>query len=212
MRQIPSPQADEIAFLELRREPRIIVSLPGRYALANKRDKHGNRPEFPCRVVNISLHAMTLVVPVNGAIGERVITYCDEFGKLEGLITRVLDRGFVIKIVANDEERTKLAVKIDWYEKNKHHDLSESRGHKRIVPKNPHSTLIFDDGSVLGCCIVDMSISGVAVSADIKPKIGTPLAVGKLLGRVVRHLDDGFAVRFSNIQDIDCLEQGLIKP
>jgi hypothetical protein len=212
MRKIPIQQVDNLVFVDRRHEPRIIVSIPGRYVLTNRRDAHGNRREFACRVVNISLHAMTFVAPVNGEIGERVITYCDEFGKLEGLITRVLDRGFVIKIAATDEERTKLATKIDWYAKNKDHDMSESRGHKRIVPKNPHSTLFFDDGSVLGCFVIDVSVSGVAVSADIKPKIGTPLAVGELLGRVVRHLDDGFAVSFNNIQDIGYLEQGLIRP
>jgi len=206
----PSHQADDVVFVDSRREPRIIVSIAARYALANRRDSHGDRREFACRVVNISLHAITLLVPVNGALGERVIIHCDEFGKLEGTIIRVLDRGFVVQIAATDEERRKLAVKIDWYEKNKNHDLSENREHKRIIPNDPHSKLIFTDGSVLECFVIDMSVSGVAVSADIKPEIGTPLAVGKLVGRVVRHLDDGFAIKFVALQDPDGLEQALI--
>ena len=206
----PSHQAGDVVFVDSRREPRIIVSIAARYALANRRDSHGDRHEFACRVVNISLHAITLLVPVNGALGERVIIHCDEFGKLEGTIIRVLDRGFVVQIAATDEERRKLAVKIDWYEKNKNHDLSENREHKRIIPKDPHSKLIFTDGSVLECFVIDMSVSGVAVSADIKPEIGTPLAVGKLVGRVVRHMDDGFAIKFVALQDPDGLEQALI--
>ena len=210
MLDTPSPEADDVVFVDRRSEPRIIVSIAARYALANRRDSQGNRREFACRVVNISLHAVTLLVPVNGALGERVIVHCDEFGKLEGTIMRVLERGFVVQIATTEEERRKLAIKIDWYEKNKNHDLSENREHKRLIPKNPHSKLIFTDRSVLECFVIDMSVSGVAVSADIKPAIGTPLAVGKLVGRVVRHLDDGFAVQFVTLQDPEGLEQALM--
>jgi hypothetical protein len=212
MPQTPSQQADDIVFVERRREPRIIVSIPGRYALASRRDTRGNRREFACRIVNISLHAMTLVVPVNGPVAERVITHCDEFGKLGGQIVRVLDRGFVMTIAATKEERAKLADRIDWYEKNKNHEVSDGRMHKRIAPKDPRSTLVLADESRLDCFVIDMSPSGVAISADVKPQIGTPLAVGRLVGRVVRHRADGFAVQFIELQDIDGLEQKLIQP
>lgn len=211
MPQIPSELADDIDTVEGRREPRIIVSIPGRYVFPNKPAAHGNRREFACRVVNISLHAVTLLAPVYEAKGELVITYCDVFGKLEGPITRVDDRGFVMSIAATNEERAKLAVKIDWYEKNKNHDVSDSRKHKRIVPKDPHFILIYGDGRRLRCFVIDMSVSGVAVSADIKPEIGTPLAVGKLVGRVVRHRADGFAVQFIEPQDPNLLEQRIIQ-
>ena len=210
MPQTPRQTPDDIMFVDdRRREPRIIVSISARYALANRRDSRGKRREFACRVVDISLHAMTLVVPVNGAIGERIITQCDEFGRLEGSVTRLLDRGFVMMINATDEERARLAAKIDWYEQNKNHDISDGREHKRIISKDPRSTIILGDKTRLECFIIDMSVSGVAVSADIQPAIGTPLAVGRLVGRVVRHFADGFAVHFIKLQELDGLEQRL---
>jgi hypothetical protein len=55
-----------------------------------------------------------------------------------------------------------------------------------------------------------MSASGAAVSADIVPDIGTPLAVGKVVSRVIRRLDDGFAVRFNELQNLDRLEQVIV--
>jgi hypothetical protein len=209
MPQNPNQLADDIVITDLHRDPKIIVSLAGRYALANRRDRNGNRSEIPCRIVSISSSVMTLLAPAKGAIGERVITHCHEFGKLEGSIIRVLDSGFVISIAAKGDERAKLAAKIDWYERNKNHDLAESRGHKRIIPKNPHSTLILADNSEMACLVIDVSISGVAVSADSKPEIGTQLTVGKIVGRVVRHFADGFAVQFIELQNLDFLEQGL---
>lgn len=201
---------EDVTVVERRQEPRIIVSVAARYALTTRRDTRGNRREFSCRIVDISPSAMTLLVPVNGSIGERVIVQCDEFGRLEGAIIRTLDRGFVMKMVATDEDRAKFSAKIDWYEKNKNHEIPDSREHKRFVPKDPRSILVLADGAQLECFVIDMSISGAAVSADIKPAIGMPLAVGKVVGRVVRHLPEGFAVRFVELQDFDSLEQRLI--
>ena len=212
MPEIQSQLADDIVITDRRRDPRIIVSLAGRYTLATRIDARRNLREFECRIINISLDAMAILAPVIGAINEPAAVHCDEFGKLEGSILRVCEGGFVMSIFGNDVERAKLAAKIEWYEKYKNHDLTDGREQKRIIPKEPHSTLIFADGSSLGCFIIDMSVSGVAVSADIKPEIGTPLAVGKIVGRVVRHFADGFAIQFTELQNLESLEQRLVGP
>jgi hypothetical protein len=211
---MPQPQcsrAHDLAFVERRREPRIILSVPAHYTLANRCDNNGKRREFACRIVNISLRAMTLFAPVNGAIGERVVTHSDEFGRLEGKITRILNGGFVIALVASDEERERLAARIEGYEKIKNYDFVDRRQHKRIIPKDPRSVLVFGDNNRLECFIIDVSTSGAAVSAGITPEIGTPLAVGALVGRVVRHFRSGFAVQFVQLQNIDGLEQSLVQ-
>jgi hypothetical protein len=51
-----------------------------------------------------------------------------------------------------------------------------------------------------------VSASGIAVFADVSPPMGTPIAVGKVVGRVVRHFNDGFAVHFSQLQDLATVE------
>jgi hypothetical protein len=216
MPQAPSTIKDvllleDVAVIERRREPRIIVSIAARYALTTRHDTRGNRREFSCRIVDISPSAMTLLVPVQGSVGERVIVRCDEFGRLEGTILRTLDRGFVMTLSVPDGQRARFAAKIDWYEKNKNHDIADSRQHKRFLPTDPRSILVLADGTQQECFVIDMSISGAAVSADVKPAIGMPLAVGKVVGRVVRHLPEGFAIRFVELQDTDSLEQRLIQ-
>ena len=67
------------------------------------------------------------------------------------------------------------------------------------------------DGSTSGCFVIDMSVSGAAVSADLQPAIGTPLAVGAGVGRVVRHFREGFAVKFVNTLDEYRLENLIIR-
>jgi len=46
-----------------------------------------------------------------------------------------------------------------------------------------------------------MSVAGAAVSAQVQPPVGMPLAVGACIGRVVRLLPNGFAVKFVEVQN-----------
>ena len=57
------------------------------------------------------------------------------------------------------------------------------------------------------CHIIDVSMSGVAVSAEIQPPTGTPLAIGACVGRVIRHFPNGFAVKFVKKQSRDELNR-----
>jgi hypothetical protein len=159
----------------------------------------------------MSAQHMLLACPVAAPIGERVITHIDQFGKLEGMITRLMDRGFVMNLAGTEDEQFKRAAKLAWLEDHKNHDVHDVRKHGRIVPRNPYSTLVLPDGQTLTCLVIDMSVSGAAVSADIQPEIGMPLAVGKVVGRVRRRFAEGFAIQFIETQELEFLEDRLIR-
>jgi hypothetical protein len=187
--------------------------ITAKYNIADRRDvRTGSRLFFACRVEHITPMEMMISVPVTGDIGDPVLVQVDRLGGVRGLVARRTRVGFVMSISATESERDKLRVKIDWFQKNRARKVVNKRTHDRFTPSNPHSTLIFGDGSTLRCFVVDMSCSGAAVSADIMPDAGTPLAVGKVVGRVVRHLPSGFAIRFVRIVDVNVLEDLLIKP
>jgi hypothetical protein len=196
---------------ERRTDIRVITNIPGRYILGSRSDERGNRREFACRALNLSTRAMLLAAPVLGPPGERVIAHFDQFGRLEGSIIRLLSRGFVMSIAASDAEREKIAAKLVWLEDHKNHDAHEARKHERVVPRNPYSWLTLADGRTQACFVIDLSASGIAVSADLKPDLGTVLAVGRVVGRVRRHFAEGFAVEFVQVQDIDLLPSLLLR-
>ncbi len=132
-----------------------------------------------------------------------------DFGNFEGTISDTRTGGFLLELDMTQIMRAKLADKLTWLEK-KHRDpcsIADARKHPRFVPRTPHSTLTLADGTVHGCVIQDVSLSGAAVSAQIQPPIGTPLAVGACIGRVVRHFQDGFAVKFVQEQSRDDLNR-----
>jgi hypothetical protein len=200
----------EVSPFERRTDVRLIVNIPGRYMLSNKRNLKGDRCEFACRIVNVSLEAMALAAPVRGPIGERVIIYSEQLGRLHGPIVRLMKNGFVISVAASAQTREKLAAKLDWLAKQKNApDLPDSRRHKRVVPKNPMATILLADGSLTSCLVIDFSDSGAAVSADLYPEIGTPLAVGKMVGRVVRRFAEGFAIEFADKASLADIERRL---
>jgi hypothetical protein len=58
---------------------------------------------------------------------------------------------------------------------------------------------VLADGTKEQCAIVDLSVLGVAVASLNRPPTGSTVRVGKASGRVVRYLDDGFAVEFSQV-------------
>ena len=44
--------------------------------------------------------------------------------------------------------------------------------------------------------VVDVSISGAAFACLERPRVGEPVTVGDMRGRIARWLDNGFAVAF----------------
>jgi hypothetical protein len=187
------------------------LRLGGRYSLANRRDLSGNRREFACRTSRVSPNQMMVAVPVVGTVGERVISYFGEFGKLDGLITDVTAGGFLIDLVVTRARREQLASKLSWLDRQQRDAVVDVRAQERIVPENPHSTIVLADGSTTTCFVIDMSVSGAAVSSELQPPVGTPLAVGRCVGRVIRHFPEGFAVKFIEQQHADRLERMVIR-
>jgi hypothetical protein len=210
---MPMPAMDdvvEVSPFERRDDVRVIVNLPGRYMLASRRNMKGERCEFACRIVNVSVTGMALAAPVPGPIGERVIVYSEMLGRLHGGITRLVTNGFVMSIAATAQTRDRLAAKLEWLERQKDApELTDSRRHARVVPKNPMATILLADGSITSCLVIDFSDCGVAVSADLYPELGTPLAVGKMVGRVVRRFAEGFAVEFAEKMSLAAVERRL---
>jgi hypothetical protein len=189
---------------ERRRHQRVKVDLLGRYMLADRR-------EFPCQVSNMSPGGIAIVAPVSGNPGERVIAYIDHLGRLEGKIARTLDNGFAMTIDATLRKRDKLAAQLTWLANRHILNLPEDRRHGRFIPKKAMARLILPNGNNVTCRVMDLSESGaaIAISPELRPVVGSMVSVGKAQGRVVRHIEDGFAVEFTRMQHSDFIEENV---
>ena len=187
---------------ERRKFQRVSVNLLGRYMLADRR-------EFPCQVTNMSPGGMAVIAPVNGRKGERVIVYVDHIGRVEGTVVREFDNGFALSLAATPRKRDKLAAQLTWLANRHVLGLPEDRRHGRITPQSPVTKLTLPDGKTMSCRLVDLSMSGAAISTEERPPIGSLVHLGKVQARVVRHLEQGFAAEFTRLQDPDLLEESV---
>ena len=189
------------------------IAVGGNYTLANWFDPQGKPRTFACRTTRISPFRMIVDVPVVGKIGDPITSYFSDFGKLEGFISDTMSGAFLLDLEMTGSMREKLASKLTWLEKKlKDPRVSDVRKNARIIPANPHSTLILADGTTHSCFIIDMSVAGAAVSAEVQPPVGMPLAVGACIGRVVRLLPNGFAVKFVEKQNRQDLNRLITRP
>jgi hypothetical protein len=189
---------------ERRKHQRVKVNLLGRYMLADRR-------EYPCQVINMSPGGILLMAPVAGVVGDRVIAYVDHLGRLEGKIARTMTNGFAMTIAATSRKRDKLAAQLTWLANRHILNLPEDRRHGRFAPRNPLARLIMPNGHNVSCRVIDLSQSGAAVAmhADQRPPVGAMVTIGKTQGRVVRHIEDGFAIEFIRLQHPDFVEDNV---
>lgn len=189
--------------MQLPRFQRVKVSVLGRYMLADRR-------EFPCQILEMSPGDAVVVAPVPGSEGERVIAYVDHIGRIEGEVKSRVEGGFVMDVVASSRKRDKMAAQLTWLANKDILNLPEDRRHERVVPDNRHSTVVLEDGRRYNCKIIDISLSGAAIEIAVRPAMGTPITLGRMRARVVRHFPDGIAVEFASAQEmITVVQQNL---
>ncbi|GGF83540.1 pilus assembly protein PilZ [Rhizobium wenxiniae] len=181
---------------------RVAVNVDGRLMLAN-------HEEYPCTVIDMSPGDVNFVCAGQPRLNERVIAYLDHLGRLEGNVISLTNDGFVLSINATERKREKLAAQLTWIA-NKHElGLPEDRRHDRLMPRNTLTELTLEDGSRYSCRLMDLSLSGAAVDVEIRPPLGTPVRLGNMRGRVVRHFMEGVAIEFASVQSREALTDFL---
>ncbi|MDL2402129.1 PilZ domain-containing protein [Rhizobium mayense] len=181
---------------------RVPINMQGRLMLASYE-------EFECLVTDMSPGDMYVTCQGRPRTNERVVAYIDHLGRVEGHVVAVDGRGFSMSINATDRKREKLAAQLTWLA-NKHElGLPEDRRHDRLTPRTNLSELTLEDGTHYVCRIMDLSLSGAAVDVEARPPIGTPVRLGNMRGRVVRHFMEGVAIEFLSVQSRETLREFL---
>jgi hypothetical protein len=185
-----------------RRHKRVPLTSLGRFMRATKQ-------EYPCRLIDISASGAAVSSPVDVELGEQVIALFDQFGGLEGQVTRLFDGGFAYRFSMTQHRREKLVATI-MFLMNKHELPGiEGRRHDRIVPTNNVQTLKLGDGIIINCKVIDVSLSGASVETVARPALYANVTLGHLRARVMRHHETGIAVEFIDVQQSNTLKRPL---
>ncbi len=177
----------------------VVVNLHGRLMCADFN-------EYECIAVEMSPGEVHFKCGALPRIKERIVSYIDHIGRIEGRVKKLNGNGFVITVNATERKRQKLAAQLTWFANKNELGLPEDRRHERIVPRNPNGEIRLPDGDTYPCRIVDLSMSGAALELEARPDLGTQVILGSMRARVVRHFDDGIAIEFATIQPPESLE------
>jgi hypothetical protein len=177
---------------ERRRHQRVKVRLTGQFM---RQDRH----EFPCATIDMSPGGIAFEAEASGEIGERIIAYLNQIGRVEGTVARHFYGGFAIQMKLPPLKREKLADQLTWLANRQVLGMPEDRRHERIAPRNRNTTLTLPGGRELVARLIDVSQSGAAVTVDANPAIGTPVTLGSRPAQVVRQFTGGLAVEFNRL-------------
>ncbi|GGD90507.1 pilus assembly protein PilZ [Aureimonas endophytica] len=187
-------------FQERRHYHRIPLSLLGRFMLED-------RSEYPCRLKDMSPGDVALLTPARARLGEHVILYVDQLGRFEGKVKRLFAGGFALAVEMTERKREKLAAQLTWLANRSELNLPEDRRHERLQPHNPVVQMVLEDGRKYQVRIIDLSLSGAALQAEVRPAVGSRILLGHTQSRVVRLLEEGFAVEFVVAKSLDNLSE-----
>jgi hypothetical protein len=174
---------------ERRRYDRVALKLPGRYMLADGQ-------EFDCQIIDVSPVGVAIRGPMVGDIGERVIAYIQELGRIEGVVVRRADDWFAVELRIPSARLHKLATRIDGLTKRKAEGAPERRAYNRVDLDQEYVTLRLSDGREFAAGLMDVSIESAALEVDVKPPLGAIVSVGERRARVSRHFAGGIAITF----------------
>ncbi|HEX4296704.1 MAG TPA: PilZ domain-containing protein [Devosia sp.] len=187
---------------------RYVGPITGCYTLSDRHEANGKGiAVHACRTLSISSTAAAISAVQVGEVGEWITARFDGIGIIRGKIDRMIDGGFVFQISGTPVQQLKLAKRIDWLKRKSQRASTDKREYPRSQPRDARSTITLANDEVKPCYLIDVSRSGAAVSMNYRPEVGTALVLGIVACKVIRHIDEGFVVKFDALQDADAVEQ-----
>ncbi len=176
---------------ERRRCDRAVLMLPGRYMLADGK-------EFDCQIIDVSPVGVAICGPLAGDLGERVVAYVQELGRIEGVIVRRAADAewFALDLRVPSHKMHKLAKRIDWLVRRQAGAVPERRSFARFDQEQERTALQLSDGREFEAGLIDVSTNSAALEVDATPPVGAVVTVGKRRAHVSRQFAGGIAVTF----------------
>ena len=177
---------------EKRNIPRVRLSIGGRF-MREDRSEHGGT------ATEASIQALAIETDCACRLDERIVGYFYSIGRVEGRVSRLSERGFILEIQTTPLKRDRLASQLTWLANRDILSLPEDRRHDRVVPRDPRilvrnlARAADDPGHGH---LIDVSRSGAAVSIRGQFHRGDEVVLGTTPARVVRAFDGGIAVEF----------------
>lgn len=181
-----TPEVDQ------RIHPRLDAVLPARFMLSDG-SEHGSATR------NVSAGGCALDCVKEPELGDTVVAYVGEVGRMAGPVVRVSDGSFAVAHQGSPRQRERIADRLMWVANRETLEADEDRLFRRVMGGIDTMSLMLPDGTTQRARILDLSLGGAAISAAVVPTVGTEVYVGQSRAKVIRHIEEGFAVQFLDV-------------
>lgn len=181
--------SERVPGVERRKYERTTLSLKG--LLFNPE----NQSEIECQLTDLSGGGAGLTCEQEIPAGKHMILYIEGFGRYEGTTLTHASGKPALHFSIGELKRKRLLELL-------HEFVSRGLPQSKVLHdfKNPQfavkDEIVLENGARLPCRILDISLDGVSLKTDEKPPIGEIVALGRSLGKVVRHHRFGIAIEY----------------
>lgn len=168
-----------------------------------------DKSEHACRITALGPEGAVLLTQDYLPPRTPVVLYIDELGRIEAEAGGFAGQGFALSFRLKGPPRERFIARLRWVREKESGQIPSERRHARVVPRQKQAQITLADGRGHPCQVLDISLSGAAIMADVKPGLGVLLLLGKTRSRVVRHFAGGFAVEFVRHLEKGALDKPL---
>ncbi|MFO1132605.1 MAG: PilZ domain-containing protein [Hyphomicrobiales bacterium] len=165
--------------------------------------------ELHCEVTAVDPDSALFLLSERPPEGTPLIAYIDEVGRVDGNVGEADDRGFWVNFSLTGGRQTRFARHLRWLIRRDRGQAAAERRHTRFEAAGKKVHFSLPGGREQPCELIDISLSGAGLRSPVRPSVGSPVAVGRMKARVVRHFEDGFAVEFLTPLDRSDLDSAL---
>jgi PilZ domain-containing protein len=165
--------------------------------------------EHACQVSQLTPDSAVFITTIVPEADSQIVAYLDEIGRVEGVSGEVVPGGFRIAFSHTGQRKERFASRLSGRTAKNTTVGTDLRRHARHTPNDGQSCITLPDGRVYPCEVIDISLSGAAVKVEVMPSLGTCVMLGKMRGRIVRHVDSGIAIEFLRPLDTSQLSDDL---
>lgn len=174
---------------ERRRGRRAQLRLRGRYLLSEG-------AEHPCESIDVSISGFAVKAYVVADVGERVVAYFDEIGRLEGVVVRRGDGWFAVEAKVPSARSPRLAQKLgDLSGEGETFSFSDG-----AEAKAKPAQLKTEFGQLFEVAVRDQNRFGARITSDLRLLPGTRVWLDQNPAVVVRETTEGFLISFADRQ------------
>lgn len=157
--------------------------------------------ECDCVVVDMLLGDVYIELEVCVNVGDCIIVYIDYIGCIEGEVFSFGVKGyFVILVNVMECKCEKFVVQFIWIVNKYEFGLFEDCCYECFVLCNNCVEIVFDDGCVYFCWIIDFLFLGVVIEIFVCFVFGIVVQFGNMCGCVVCYFQEGVVIEFLVLQ------------